>query len=489
MADATDQLDDIEAQRQARYEAARRSAEQIAASQRIDLAGAQPPGSPTQFLGRESQLLGPRATDEFNIPLPTPRGAVGMRGYPSAAEYAAASANDAATAKENQFNTDLNAVGSRYPTAPRFQMPSTDQLIDAGIQAKRDALQNEINTRKVHLGQLPPSAIGASATTLDSEQAPVTSIGRHGQRGYGASPASQTRAELAFLEHSAAGLDRAQAEVIRQNSHLALQNAKDNEVLSQDTARAQVVDFLGNIDDSRYPHGSDDRQKFIGKVFGSRPDWLHVMAKDPHLAKYVQDHVDAQDKVAQTMAQLKTLYPDLEVTPRSISGTGKVGYGVGVSAEDKAAAKEQSKLEARLHSQTGLTPEEFASVHPDNVKAGGIWVPRPTPTDANAGTFHESTSGFNTNGSPKGEFSNDTTHILGSIVGGVYKPGTTAITPKQQADAEAQIKSSGAIQIDTGKGYKSVIPRVDYERYRDAFKKGRPATAGKVLSVDDWLNQ
>lgn len=484
MADTdTSQLDDIEAERKARYDQSRRFADRLAASERIDLAGSQPPGSPTQFLGRGSQLLGPRATDEYNIPLPTPRGAKGLRGYPSAAEYAAADAANVAQGKEDQFNSDVNAAGSRYPSAPRFQMPSTDQLIDAGIQAKRGQLQSEINTRKVHLGMLPPSVIGASAVTLDSEQAPIVSTGRHGQSRYGTSQANQTRAELGFLERNAAQLDKAQAEVIRQNSRLALQNAKDNEALGQDTARAQVVDFISGIDETRYPHGSDDRQKFIGKVFGSRPDWLHVMAKDPHLSKYVQDHVEAQDKVASTIAQLKTLYPDMEVTPKSISGAGKVGYGVGMSAEDKAAAKEQTKLVTRLHSQTGLTPEEFAAIDPSNVKAGGIFVPRPTDKDPKAGTFHHEGGGFNTNGTPKGEFDDDFRKVLDGY------DSRVAIKPDQEKTARDRISSGHAIQIDTGKGYKSVLPRVDYERYREAFKQGQTTAKGKVLSVDDWLNQ
>lgn len=486
MADTDELTDDT----QDRVKAFQRQSDVIQSMRNADAASYKPPGSPSEFIGRESQPIAPVGYFQANGqtgPMLVPRGAEGIRGYPSAAEYDAANARDAAASKENQFNVDLNAVGSRYPTAPRFNMPSTDQLIDAGIQAKRDALQNEINTRLVHLGKLPPSAIGASASVLDSEQAPVTSVGRHGQRGYGASPASQTRAELAILEHQASGLDSAQADVIRQNSHTALLNAKENESLAQDTARAQVVDFLGNIDDSRYPHGSDDRQKFIGRVFSGRPDWLHVMAKDPHLAKYVQDHVDAQDKVASTMAQLKTLYPDEESLPTiggvrmvpSMNAKGGVAYRGSTAATPEA--KEQSELETRLHSQTGLTPDEFASISPDSARAGGIV----TTDSAGKKIFHIEGGGFNVNGIPKGEFNNDFINFIDG-----YKPGETAITPQQEKDARSRVDSSHAIQIDTGKGYKFVIPRVDYERYRDAFGGQQGSQPNKkVLSVEDWLNQ
>jgi hypothetical protein len=518
MADET--TDDIEAERQRRYEESRRAAEVIQAKRRIDAAGYQPPGSPSQFLGRESQLLGPRTTDEYGIPLPMPRGAVGLRGYPSqdelTGEGAAArdsyNANVAAqfphgisgplgnaanvnfASRDDLTNLDVNNAIGRYPSAPRFQMPSTDQLIDAGIQAKRDALQPEINKRKVHLGLLDPSAIGAVATTLDSDQPRVTGVGRHGQARYGASQADQTRAELALLERHASGLDRAQADVIRQNSHLALQNAKDNEVFSQDVARGQVVHFLNNIDETRYPHGSPDRQAFIGKVFGNRPDWLHVMAKDKDLTKYVQEHVDAQDAVGKTMAVLNQLYPDEESLPTiggvrmvpSVNAKGAVSYRGSTAATPDAKA--QAKLEARLSSQTGgLTPEEFAAIPEDNVKAGGIIT-----TDANGKKiFHIEGGGFSTNGMPKGEFSNDFTNFIEK-----YEPGKTQITPEDQKKAEARIAASHAIQIDTGKGYKSVIPRVDYERYRQAFAPDDESAVpqksqGKVrvIPVDEWLKK
>jgi hypothetical protein len=394
--------------------------------------------------------------------------------------------------KNDVLNLDVNNAMTRYPSAPQFQMPSTDQLVDAGIQAKRNAIQSEIDNRMVHLGQLPPSAIGASAVTLANERAPITSVGRHGQTRYGASEADTMRAELAILQHSASNLDRAQAGVMQQNSRLALANAKQNEVYAQDTARGQVVDFLNNIDDARYPHGSDDRQAFIGKVFGNRPDWLHVMAKDPHLAQYVQDHVQAQDKVASTMAQLKQLYPDEDSLPNiagtrmvpSVNAKGQVSYRGSTSAtpDDKS----QSKLEARLHSQTGLTPDEFASIPESNAQAGGIFVRQSNSTDPSAGTFHDSGAGFNQNGTPKGDFDNDFRKVIDG-----YKAGVTQITPEQEKAARNRIASAGAIQIDTGKGYKSVIPRVDYERYREAFSNGQGNTvpAKKVLSVDDWLNQ
>jgi hypothetical protein len=279
---------------------------------------------------------------------------------------------------------------------------------------------------------------------------------------------------------------------MQQNSRLALANAKQNEVYAQDTARGQVVDFLNNIDDARYPHGSDDRQAFIGKVFGNRPDWLHVMAKDPHLYQYVQGHIDAQDAVGKTMAYLKTLYPDEESLPNiggtrmvpSVNAKGQVSYRGSTAAtpDDKA----QSKLEARLHSQTGLTPDEFSSIPESNAQAGGIFVRQSNSTDPSAGTFHDSGAGFNQNGTPKGDFDNDFRKVIDG-----YKAGVTQITPEQEKAARNRIASAGAIQIDTGKGYKSVIPRVDYERYREAFSNGQGNTvpAKKVLSVDDWLNQ
>jgi hypothetical protein len=511
MADTDELTDDT----QDRVAAFQRQADIIQSMRNADAASYQPPGSPSEFLGRESQPMSPVSYFQANGqvgPMLIPKGAEGIRDYPGQNELpggaqAAAvksynaevgsqfprgisgqlgnAANIDFSNKNDVLNLDVNNAMTRYPSAPQFQMPSTDQLVDAGIQAKRNAIQSEIDNRMVHLGQLPPSAIGASAVTLANERAPITSVGRHGQTRYGASEADTMRAELAILQHSASNLDRAQAGVMQQNSRLALANAKQNEVYAQDTARGQVVDFLNNIDDARYPHGSDDRQAFIGKVFGNRPDWLHVMAKDPHLAQYVQDHVQAQDKVASTIAQLKTLYPDLAVTPKTITSTGKVSYGVGASAEDKADAKDQAKLEARLHSQTGLTPDEFSALPDTNAQAGGIFVSRPTTSDPSAGTFHDSLAGFNANGTPRGNFDNDFKKVLNG-----YKPGVE-ITPEQEKTARAKIASAGAIQIDTGKGYKSVIPRVDYERYREAFSNGQgnTAPAKKVLSVDDWLNQ
>jgi hypothetical protein len=514
MADTDELTDDT----QDRVAAFQRQADIIQSMRNADAASYQPPGSPSEFLGREIQPMSPVSYFQANGqvgPMLIPKGAEGIRDYPGQNELpggaqAAAvksynaevgsqfprgisgqlgnAANIDFSNKNDVLNLDVNNAMTRYPSAPQFQMPSTDQLVDAGIQAKRNAIQSEIDNRMVHLGQLPPSAIGASAVTLANERAPVTSVGRHGQTRYGASEADTMRAELAILQHSASNLDRAQAGVMQQNSRLALANAKHNEVYAQDTARGQVVDFLNNIDDTRYPHGSDDRQAFIGKVFGNRPDWLHVMAKDPHLAQYVQDHVQAQDKVASTMAQLKQLYPDEDSLPNiagtrmvpSVNAKGQVSYrgSTATTPEDK----EQSKLMTALHAQTGLTPDEFAAIPEDNVKAGGI-----VTTDAQGKKiFHIEGGGFNVNGTPKGEFNNDFTNFIDG-----YKPGETQITPEQEKQARGRVDSSHAIQIDTGKGYKTVIPRINYERYREAFSNGQGNTtpAKKVLSVDDWLNQ
>jgi hypothetical protein len=297
------------------------------------------------------------------------------------------------------------------------------------------------------------------------------------------------RAELAILQHSASNLDRAQAGVMQQNSRLALANAKQNEVYAQDTARGQVVDFLNNIDDTRYPHGSDDRQAFIGKVFGNRPDWLHVMAKDPHLAQYVQDHVQAQDKVASTMAQLKQLYPDEDSLP-NIAGTrmvpsvnAKGGVSYRGSTATSPEAKNEAKLTTTLLNTTGLTPDEFSKLDPNQLKAGGVLVPETGDTPQNRkGTFHEGVTGFYQNGTPKGDFSNDPKWLT-----------QHGVAPDE---ADKRIRSGGAIQIDTGKGSPVVIPRARYHQFLSVFGGGnadqggvQAAPAKKVLSVDDWLNQ
>ncbi len=236
---------------------------------------------------------------------------------------------------------------------------------------------------------------------------------------------------------------------------------------------------MSNIDDQRYPHGSPDREAFIGKVFGSRPDWLHVMAKDKDLSKFVQDHVDAQQSVGATMQALKQQYPDTQFTP-SITSKGAVSYRGSISPD----TKDTSKLEQLLHKQTGLTPDEFAAIDPSQVKAGGIFVSKGTPGN---GIFHEGDGGFNTNGTPKGEFSNDYTKVIEG-----YKPGTQ-LAPEDQKKAQDRIASGGAIQIDTGKGYKAVIPRTLFQRYQSEFGNqdqtgAAPAPKG-AIPLDDFLKQ
>ena len=470
MAD-TDELSDYAIQRQQELQHAR---DVMDAQQWIDASQYQPPGSPTQALGRGGQLRGPVSYDRSV--LLTPKGTTGLRGYPTGEEYAAGIARENAIRKAEQDQQDVYQVSARYPSAPKFQMPSTDQLIDVGIQTRRNQLQNEINTRKVHLGLLHPSAIGASAAMLDSEQPVVIGGGTRHPR-YAPSQASQSRAELEILSRSAAALDRAQQANIANKSRLAIESAKQNEVVAQDTARAQVVDFMSNIDESRYPHGSPDRETFIGKVFGNRPDWLHVMAKDKDLSKFVQDHVDAHKTVADTLNALKTAYPDTQFTP-SVNAKGGVSYRGAVAPE----VKEQTKLAALLHKQTGLTPDEFAAIDPSQVKAGGIFV---GDTSKGTGVFHDAEGGFNANGSPKGEFSDDFTKVVEG-----YKPGVTKLTPEQERAARDRISSSGAIQIDTGKGYKTVIPRALYQRYLSTFGNAEAPSGGKkVISVEDWLNQ
>jgi len=55
-----------------------------------------PPGSPSCWIGQGGQLLAPVEYDEHGIRKPAPRGAVGIRGFPSEAEIAAANPANAA---------------------------------------------------------------------------------------------------------------------------------------------------------------------------------------------------------------------------------------------------------------------------------------------------------------------------------------------------------------------------------------------------------
>ncbi len=491
MADDTDiDPSQLSAYSQGQIKAFQRQADVINSQRAAIAASDKPPGSASEFLGRESQPLAP--VTYFSVPsangppiqgpMLIPRGARGIRGYPTAADESAIDNYNATTgksvaasvnapngypnltgySKSDQLSDDVNRVAGQYPSAPRFQMPSTDDMIDAGIAARRNQIQSRIDYLTQNPGSDQPVVIGG---------------GRYPR--YAPSQAARSQMEIRNLNAAAGELDRAQQANIANKSRLAIAQAKQNEAVAQDTARGQVVDFLSNIDESRYPHGSADREALIGRVFGSRPDWLHVMSKDKDLAKYVQGEVEAHTNVAQTMAALQQQYPGTKFTP-SVTSTGKVSYRGSQTPE----TKEQDKLTALLHKTTGLTPEEFAAIDPNSVKAGGIFVAGTgDKPDNRSGTFHPGEGGFDGYGKPKGDFTNDYTFALS----GKYKPGETKLTDEQIRNAKSQIESGGAIQIDTGKGYKAVIPRPLFQRFQTAFPEGTSGNK-EVMSLDDYYN-
>ena len=465
-----DALPDVMAGREARYQASRTAAQELQAIQARNAQSDMPPGSPTSYLGGNGQVVGTVQQDEFGIPKPAPAAAVGLRGYPTTDEINAGIARDAAQAKEDQFNTDINSVMGRYPAAPKFQMPTQQDLIDPLIERQRNAEAN---------------AVANLNERLKGESDQPLQYGKRIVPG----AAAGTRAELAMRSRNLAQLDQAQQANISGRSRLALEAAKRNDLASQDTARAQVVDLFSNIDESRYPHGSPERDRFLGTVLGQRPDLVHAIVKDKFLGKFVQDHMETHKTVGETMQALKDQYgqqgENLRFTP-TITAKGDVSYHS--SLAPTAEEKNKATLAKSLSKETGMTPEQFAKIDPNQVKAGGIFVPETGHTpDKPKGTFHDTNAGFYSSGVPKGEFTNDTKLIMPG-----YKEGKTIPTKEQKDAAEKRIREGAAIQIDIGKGKQNpVIPRARYNQYLSVFGNQQTPvkTGGKVMSVEDWLNQ
>lgn len=151
------------------------------------------------------------------------------------------------------------------------------------------------------------------------------------------------------------------------------------------------------------------------------------------------------------------------------------------SLHDKEQAKTQTAATVNLNKYTGLTPQEFAALdHKTQVKAGGI-----LETKGGKTTFHEADGGFSTQtGRPKGEFSNDATRFLPDQ----YKTTPWENIPKDVKDTASQRMSrGGAVQIDTGKGYPVVMPRTQYESFKQQFVAPEPI--GKVQTAVQTTGQ
>jgi hypothetical protein len=147
-----------------------------------------------------------------------------------------------------------------------------------------------------------------------------------------------------------------------------------------------------------------------------------------------------------------------------------------VTSHDKAEEKRFIKAQSDLQKATGLTPEEFAKLNPQQAfAAGGIRI-----TEEGKPRVHFGGSGFTAQGKPKGEFTREASEILAPEHAALLAAGKPL--PKGVLEAgKEQMKAGGAIRIDTGKGYPVIIPRTDFERFTTAF---RPEPTGAQPVID-----
>jgi hypothetical protein len=160
----------------------------------------------------------------------------------------------------------------------------------------------------------------------------------------------------------------------------------------------------------------------------------------------------------QGIRDLDTQYPLWRRNTAAASYVGKL-----VGTHDQQVVKNLAKSQDELQKATGLTPAEFGALA-DKAQAGVIVQP-PTSAGGTA-TIHTGRGGFDAQGRPKGTFSTETAPFL---------PEQYKNTPWEQVPQDVKNKMTesitrgGAMQIDTGKGYPVVIPRQQFESFRQQF--------------------
>lgn len=226
----------------------------------------------------------------------------------------------------------------------------------------------------------------------------------------------------------------------------------------------------------------DNQEKFTDTEAKTRmvAAFRNAQMADKHLE--IQRHTQTAQQASNIllgMADIESKYrhgtPEFQDAMVNLVGQNPLGMNAAQARKrvldastfhDKEIERIRFKAASDLQKTTGLTPEQFAAIdHASQVKAGVIVDP--------TGAVHTGPTGFDTKGTPMGNFSTDTKPFI---------PKEYQNTPWEKIPDEvkqkinANITKGGAIQIDTGQ-YSAIIPRTQYESFKNQFM---PQPTGRV---------
>jgi hypothetical protein len=183
-----------------------------------------------------------------------------------------------------------NQLFGFQPAAPA---PSSNDLIDSAISARRGALDAAKTRQMAILGILPPSAAGLSGVVL-----PSTTRGRHGEP----SQYDQELAKLKFLEHEDTSLSHEQY----QNAHLkAAQAAHDFHIQRESDTATQTAGFYAGLSKLKSPIGTPEHAREVVALADKYPLALKSKEARDTLAEHADLHDNAQ-RIKQAVADYTT---------------------------------------------------------------------------------------------------------------------------------------------------------------------------------------